>query len=63
MAVIDNLQKEYEPLSINEVLNKPFRVIPTEEAMNDVTTVEWSSDVMEGKRKAFLDVPRGDENV
>ena len=62
--MIKETQKtEYEPINMEEVLKKPFRIISMADALNDVIPVEWSEDVLSGKKKVFLDVPRGKAHV
>ncbi len=41
-------------ISIHELLNKSHKFVASQEALKDITPPNWSSDVLEGKKKIVV---------
>lgn len=49
-------------LDINKLLQtKKFEVISSEKALKDVIPIDWSEDVLSGKKKVILTKPKADK--
>jgi hypothetical protein len=46
--------KIYKSLNLNDLTNKKNIVVSSEEALKDVTPINWSKDVLTGKRKILV---------
>lgn len=46
----------YQPLDMNILHGKNRRVVSSEQALKDVSIIEWSSDVLAGERKVEIKV-------
>jgi len=46
----------YQPLDMNILNGKTRRVVSSEQALKDVSIIEWSSDVLAGERKVEIKV-------
>ncbi len=46
--------KQYKNLNLQQLQSKPSKTICSKEALSDVQRIEWSKEVIEGKRKVMV---------
>lgn len=46
--------KKLKSLDLNTLKNKKTIIVSSEEALKDVTPIDWSEDVLSGKKKVTL---------
>ena len=44
----------YKPLDLGKIKDKKSVLVSTEEALKDVTPIEWATDVLNGNKQAIL---------
>lgn len=50
--IIDNLQ--YKRLDFNKIKNITNKNISSEEALKDIVPIQWSEDILSGKKKVII---------
>lgn len=45
---------EHRQLNLSKILNRPMRIISSEEALKDVTPIQWSENILSGKMKVVI---------
>lgn len=50
--IIDNLQ--YKRLDFNKIKNITNENISSEEALKDIVPIQWSEDILSGKKKVII---------
>lgn len=50
-------------LNMAAILEKPSRVITTEDALRDIAPIEWPEKVRKGEKKVVADIPREEKHV
>jgi len=53
-------QAGFEGIGMDVILDKPGRIVSSEESLLDIVPIDWPADVLSGKRKIVLDVKRGE---
>jgi len=53
VATINN--RSYNSLDLNKLKSKKHTIISSKEALKDITPIEWSEDVLSGKKKVIID--------
>lgn len=56
-------EKDYKKLDLEKVRKRVSKTVSTEEALKDITPINWSKDVLEGKVKVIISKQTGEENV
>lgn len=46
--------RNYKPLDLNKIKSKKSIIVPSREALKDVTPIEWSDDVLSGKKSVTI---------
>ena len=49
--------QQYRKLDMSKLKFREHSTISTEEALKDVTPIKWSQEVLDGKKKVFINRP------
>jgi hypothetical protein len=48
------MNKKFRSLDINKLNSKRYTIVSSEEALKDIIPINWSKDVLSGKRKVLI---------
>ena len=48
------LNNKYKPLNMNVLRSKKTTIVSSEEALKDITPIDWSKDVLSGRKKVTI---------
>lgn len=48
--------QDYNIPDMREILKTPHKTTSTKEALSDVTHIDWSKDILKGKKKVVIDI-------
>jgi hypothetical protein len=55
MSWSDNVMNEnYKSLDLNKLNTKKYTIISSEEALKDIIPINWSKEVLSGKKKVLI---------
>ncbi|NLL52279.1 MAG: hypothetical protein GX248_06195 [Peptococcaceae bacterium] len=50
----EKMNKKFKPLDISKLSNKKSTIVSSEKALEDISPINWSKDVLSGKKKVFI---------
>jgi hypothetical protein len=54
VIIMSESRREYKRLDMSKLNNRISKIVPMEEALKDVAPIEWSDDVLSGKKKVVV---------
>jgi hypothetical protein len=54
VATMSGLRTEPKRLDMNKLNSRITKIVPIEEALKDVTPIEWSDEVLSGEKKVVI---------
>lgn len=49
------MAKSFKSLNINNLNSKKSSIVSSKDSLKDISPIDWSKDVLEGKRKILVD--------
>jgi hypothetical protein len=54
----DMMNKKYKPLDLSKLAAKKSTIVSSEESLKDISPINWSKDVLSGKKKIRMDLSK-----